>query len=37
MEAVVVDRDGNAPLSEEDRRRYRVVESLEELNLHLHT
>lgn len=33
MKAAVVDRKGNAPLSDEDRQRYNVVGSLEEINL----
>jgi enolase-phosphatase E1 len=34
MEAVVVDRPGNAPLSEGDRAELRVVRSLDEIEMH---
>lgn len=33
LKAVVVDRPGNAPLTAEDRQRFKVVESLEEISL----
>jgi enolase-phosphatase E1 len=33
MKSIVVDRPGNAPLSEEDRTELRVVESLSEIEL----
>lgn len=33
MKSIVVDRPGNAPLSEEDRRSYKVVDSLHHISL----
>jgi len=33
MKAIVVDRPGNAPLSEEDRTQLKVVSSLDEIEL----
>lgn len=33
MKALVVDRPGNAPLSAEDRQRFTVIETLDELQL----
>ncbi|KAL1306494.1 hypothetical protein AAFC00_005189 [Neodothiora populina] len=33
MKAIVVDRPGNAPLSEEDRKTYKVVDSLYDISL----
>jgi len=32
MKAIVVDRPGNAPLSEEDRAQLKVISSLDEIN-----
>lgn len=33
MQSIVVDRPGNAPLSEEDKTKYQVVETLNEISL----
>ena len=33
MKAIVVDRPGNAPLSEEDKAQLKVVSSLDEIEL----
>lgn len=33
MQSVVVDRPGNAPLSEEDKAKYQVIETLNEISL----
>ena len=33
MQAVVVDRPGNAPLSEDDQEEFEIVESFEQLEL----
>ena len=35
MKAIVVDRPGNAPLSEEDRAQLKIISSLDEINLGL--
>jgi enolase-phosphatase E1 len=33
MQAIVVDRPGNAPLSEADRQKFIIITSLDELNI----
>lgn len=33
MKSLVVDRPGNAPLSAEDRNRFKVIESFEQISL----
>ena len=33
MKAIVVDRPGNAPLTEEDKKTYKIVESLHDISL----